>query len=245
MLSQLLNIFSMKHEPPIIKLNKIQEETQKLSGELRALSHLTDILNDRDEELRNLKNKLEKNNSILVSVARISSVLITSNNWETQFNYILEELGKSVKVDRTYLFKNFKEDGELYCKQLAEWTSIDSCVKPQIDNQKLQKVKWSSLPIFYEHLSVNHILCGIVDQIFEHDSAEYEILKEQQIKSICCVPIYSNHYFWGFMGFDDCTNDRNWSYEEEQILSTAAEIIGGVIYQQYRYEKDCAPILLT
>jgi len=46
------------------------------------------------------------------------------------------------------------------------------------------------------------------------------------------VPILISDELWGFIGFDDCHSERQWTVAEQSILVTAAASIGNVIVRQ-------------
>jgi len=56
-----------------------------------------------------------------------------------------------------------------------------------------------------------------------------EILEEQNILSILIIPLFYQDDFLGFIGFDDCTNERNWNQEEISVLKTLANNIATTI----------------
>ncbi len=56
-----------------------------------------------------------------------------------------------------------------------------------------------------------------------------EFLAAQDIRSVAVVPIRVEGDLWGFIGFDECTEDRQWSAAETDALHTAARLIGAVI----------------
>jgi GAF domain-containing protein len=47
-------------------------------------------------------------------------------------------------------------------------------------------------------------------------------LSAQGIMSILIVPVFLQDDFWGFVGFDDCRNERLFAPEEEVILRSSS-----------------------
>ena len=43
------------------------------------------------------------------------------------------------------------------------------------------------------------------------------------------VPIFVDGDWWGFIGFDDCTTEREWSPAEIDALRTASSLIAAAI----------------
>lgn len=54
---------------------------------------------------------------------------------------------------------------------------------------------------------------------------ERSFLEPQHILSLLAVPIWINDQFFGFIGFDDCTEERTWMDDEVQLLSLYSNLI--------------------
>ncbi|TMJ38521.1 MAG: GAF domain-containing protein [Alphaproteobacteria bacterium] len=62
--------------------------------------------------------------------------------------------------------------------------------------------------------------------------------------SFISVPIMVGRKWWGFLGFDDCKEERSWSSEEIHVLKTAAALIAGAIEREQASRESptiCAP----
>jgi diguanylate cyclase (GGDEF)-like protein len=57
------------------------------------------------------------------------------------------------------------------------------------------------------------------------------------VESLAVVPIFFDHTWWGFIGFDQCRQKKTWSQVEIDALHTAARIIGAAIARQAAEEK--------
>ncbi|HEY1195372.1 response regulator, partial [Flavobacterium sp.] len=55
------------------------------------------------------------------------------------------------------------------------------------------------------------------------------LLINNEIKSILILPLYINDIFTGFIGFDDCTKEKNWSEEEIYIFQVLANNISSAL----------------
>ncbi len=62
--------------------------------------------------------------------------------------------------------------------------------------------------------------------------SEREMLEPQGIISVLAVPIYLQDEWWGFIGFDNCSNSEVYSPAEEAMLRSAAMAIGGAIQRE-------------
>jgi diguanylate cyclase (GGDEF)-like protein len=58
---------------------------------------------------------------------------------------------------------------------------------------------------------------------------EQTALAARELRSLLLVPITLEENWWGFIGFDDCRRDRNWSQAELDALEIAASSIAAAI----------------
>lgn len=175
----------------------------------------------------NMQSRLKKNEILLEGVSGALQSLLMENNFDKAINGALTNIGTATNVDRVYIFmNNTEEDGTITINHRFEWCNTG--VEPQIDNKELQEIPYD--PYFmhwYNPLSKGQEYSGVVRE-FEAKH-EREILEEQGIKSILVLPIFSDNIFWGFVGFDDCMEERRWTNNEKNILSALAASIGSHI----------------
>jgi class 3 adenylate cyclase/PAS domain-containing protein len=61
-----------------------------------------------------------------------------------------------------------------------------------------------------------------------------QVFIEHGTLSFISIPIMVRRKWWGFLGFDDCKEERDWSSEEIHVLKTAAALIASAV------ERDAA-----
>ncbi|MDR0858994.1 MAG: response regulator [Oscillospiraceae bacterium] len=129
-----------------------------------------------------------------------------------------------VGVDRMRIFKNFSIYGELYCSQIYEWSGSFA---PQADNAIVHNVQYSvRIPGWEATLSKGGSINGIVRTFSKAEQAQ---LLPQGIVSILVTPIFFQEYFWGFLVFDDCSEERVFSNYEENLLRTGGGLIATAV----------------
>lgn len=64
-----------------------------------------------------------------------------------------------------------------------------------------------------------------------------QVFREHGTLSFISVPILVGRQWWGFLGFDDCKEERGWSSEEIHVLKTAAALIAGAVEREQADEK--------
>lgn len=161
---------------------------------------------------------------LLEGVARSSALLVKTEPSSDLLSQLVTEIGSATQVDRCYIFSIFYQDNRPFLKQECEW--VQTGISPQMDNSKLQAVDFDILPGLYSHLSLNLPYAALV-----RDSPPYhrQIMEEQDILSYLFLPIFSGETFWGFIGYDDCHEERNWSEIEINTLATLASSIGSYL----------------
>lgn len=179
---------------------------------------------------RKAENALKRSEGILKAVGFASEQFLQLNFGKKSIHLVLERLGKATDVSRVYIFENtISKDNQLLTSQRFEW--VASGIEPQIDNQSLQNMSYieGGFDRWIDILKYKKIVYGILEKF---PVKEKEMLQAQDIKSIVVVPIFSDEYWWGFIGFDDCRHNRVWTQTELKALTTAADILGAAIHRK-------------
>lgn len=233
-------LISNKYLSPIKKITELFKLLQRENTGLKVrlsnksddeIGELTIWFNsfmDSLEEKYCMEQEIINREKLIRGVADATSVLLETAEHSTAFNMALQLLGEVAKADRAYIFENHysTEISELLVSQRFEWCRFD--IKPQIDNPGLQNISYMDAGVLRWHnvLQSGKIICGLVRDL---PQTEQEILKSQGIMSILFVPIFIDRCFWGFMGFVDCSSEREWTKVEEDTLKIAAASIGGAL----------------
>ena len=137
-------------------------------------------------------------------------------------------MAKTVDVDRVYIWKNHVEDGKLRCTQLYEWSEG---AEPQQDTDITIDISYDeNIPGWEEKFLRKECVNGIVREMSPEEQAQ---LAPQGIVSILTFPVFLRNEFWGFVGFDDCRNERLFTPNEESILRSGSLLIA---YALLRHE---------
>ncbi len=156
---------------------------------------------------------------------RISSILMASRPLEKKLDEVLKTLGEYIDVSRVYIFENFDENSK--CRNTYEW--VNQGVESQ--KNKLSDIDYENFPywkkILIEKGSI--VVSNIRDQLPE---SCWEILESQDILSVLAFPLWVNGEFWGFMGFDECSFEREWIPFEVNILKVTSQLISNAIENQ-------------
>ena len=188
---------------------------------------------DRDDEIgelarkiREMINNINQRDKLLNTVNQATTLMIQANMDEFE-NALWESMGmmtKAVSADRMYIWKNHIKDEKLYCTQLYEW-SVEA--EPQQGNEYTVDILYDeNIPGWEEKFLNGQCVNGIVGEMSPEEQAQ---LSPQGIISILVVPIYLHEEFWGFVGFDDCRNERTFTENEVSILRSGSLLVANAL----------------
>ncbi|PSR19420.1 hypothetical protein C8255_02090 [filamentous cyanobacterium CCP3] len=172
---------------------------------------------------------------LLQGIAVATNRLLTVSDPRDSMQSALEALGSATDVDRIYIFQKHlhPETGQIAVSQRWEWVATG--VTPEIDNPELQNLLLQDiLPRWLEVLSRQQPIVGLIK---DFPASERALLEPQAIQSILVVPIFIGDCFWGFVGFDDCHQERHWDDTARFALLAIAGSIGGAI-ARHQFETD-------
>jgi len=159
-------------------------------------------------------------------------------------NNALERLRYVAQVSRAYVFQMFDDPEMGPCiGMLAE--VCETGVPAKIANPVNQKFPLSRLPLnFASILEKGNPYGGLVKNIFASTPDLKEIFLNQSppLLSMMLIPLFNKGQLWGFIGFDDCVNERFWNDQEISLLRTASEMIGSTL-QRWEVETQLVTAL--
>jgi len=157
---------------------------------------------------------LSRRQAILIKVLKIMQ---SSENFPQAMNVSLAKIGEYAGVSRVYVFEKSADEAFVICN--FEWhdTGITHIVEGlQIPIKILQ--------FLFDKFEAGEIICE--SDIYTLQSAELiKILEGVEVKSTVCLPLSSNGVIYGFVGFDECTANRDWEQNEVELLKSLSQII--------------------
>ncbi|MCF0057016.1 PAS domain-containing protein [Dyadobacter sp. CY356] len=192
---------------------------------VRMIGVLRDIT-----EIKQTQIKLLRKSTFLAAIAEVNNSLLQFDDWAEALEKSFGIVGQAVTADRVYYFENLVDDvsGQKYVSQKFEWNAgtFDS----QIDNPSLQNVPHEKMPELISSLNRNKPFAASISQLRE---SEFKAdLVEQDVKSLLIIPVFVKNKFFGYVGFDDCRNERFWDEDEISFLKTIAVNLSKVIEGQ-------------
>ncbi|MGI6153526.1 MAG: response regulator [Christensenellaceae bacterium] len=183
--------------------------------------------------LKEAKNEIMRQDNLLKAVNTAASILMDAEPevFDTAIFNALQELGRTVQVDRMYIWENYVEGDEAWCRQIYEWSEG---AEPQQGKEITAGIPYSAVPYWYEEMGEGRAINAYVRNL---PKEEREVLEPQGVISILVIPVFLHGDFWGFVGFDDCSKDRVYSHMEEGVLHSGAMIMVSAILRNDMMEN--------
>jgi len=191
-------------------------------GELvRVISSFIDITERKASE-----EALHQRDAILEAVAFAAEQLLSASDWEQTIDAVLRQLGAATGVSRVAIVAA-SATAQAVGRQ-HQWTApgVRPRPSPPADQPYLAALglgRWEAL------LCEGSIVQGPLRTFPPH---ERESLEAQGVCSVVAVPIFAGQSWWGFIGFDDCREERTWAAGAVEVLKTAAGTLGAAILRR-------------
>lgn len=202
-----------------LRISPLYDQRHRLRGRVIVLRETT--------ELQRAEEALRRREAILGAIAYAADRFLQTPDWEKEVQKVLARLGEATGVSRVYIFENHTGPGEeLLTSQRYEWAAPDAT--PQIDNPDLQNFPYleGGFGRWVDTMSRGEAIVGLVR---DFPPSEQETLAAQGILSIVVAPIFVGGEWWGFIGFDECRLEREWTGTEIEALMMAADVVGAAI----------------
>ena len=211
----------------------IKEDASITKGEDGAPLFWQGVLLDiTDQKLA--EDALNHRDTILKEVGFAAEKFLKTSNWEKIVSSVLAKLGEATGASRVHIFKRESNEGrEAVVSHVCEW--CNSGIHPQIDNLVIQNIdlRNDGYTRWVDFFNNGKPIFGNIRDL---PSEEQEYLHSQGILSLICIPIQVGMDWWGFIGFDDCEVEREWSDVEIEALRASANTIGASIERKMHEE---------
>ncbi|MDR0886868.1 MAG: response regulator [Clostridiales Family XIII bacterium] len=172
------------------------------------------------------KNELERRDELLSKVNEATAMLISEDGSDQISDRVQEVLGRlsqAIDVDLAYFWRNHDESGIRFAKQLARWSKPGFPAVPLVDIP-IAKV---FAPVFTT--GPDHSI-GIINTRFKDIPRDTVDEKATQgMQSLLAVSIDIAGKFWGFITFEDYSQERLFTKDEEHIISNASVLVANAI----------------
>jgi len=168
--------------------------------------------NITDQKLIN--EELSRREKLISAIAISIKELLENSNYLEAAQKCFKIIGESVNLDRISLFQNLiDEESNKSVQLLLEWKSGNI----SLAKNRILTISFDDQKNGLELLLKGEPFFGIVSQI--KDNQLRLLLENQKIKSIAALPIFVKGSFWGFVGFEDCSTEREWNESASSALA--------------------------
>jgi PAS domain S-box-containing protein len=185
----------------------------------RVVSSFIDITDQKRNQ-----EALRRRDAILEAVAFAAEKLLTAPEWKHSIDEVLAQLGAATAVSRVYIVRAGEDRSEADGPRLYQWTAPGAGIGragPYLASRGLGR--WEAV------LRSGGIVEGRLRSL---PPDEQVMLAEQGVCSLVLVPIFVGSSWWGFIGFDDCDEERTWPASAVEVLKSAAGTIGAAILRR-------------
>ena len=184
-------------------------------------------------ELKKTEENLRHKDQLLQAVAEATHQLIINNNLEDAIAESIQLLGIKMNVNIVNVYKNRYDvkDNRCYTSQVVHWDSNDVV---QADPNMKDIPLWEDTEMV-RTLRKEEIYCVNVRDIPEEFARKY--FESREIRSMAVIPIFSLNEFWGFVAFNDCMEEREWTITEFSILQSFASTLAAAIERKQMEEE--------
>ncbi len=174
--------------------------------------------------LKETETALSRRESIMSAISLAAEQFLKESTWEHTIPGVLEKIGQAANISRIFVAMNYVDhNGYIYSSLCYEWANADAA--PQINNPSVQHVplRKAGMGRWEKMLSQGNPIHGLVKDFPETEVGFFQKIGSQ---SIAAMPVFVNKQWWGFIMFDECRHERQWTNTELEALSIAASIFG-------------------
>ncbi len=172
--------------------------------------------------------KLKRKDHLLHAVAQATHSLLINTDLQAAITESIQMLGSTAMVSRAYLFQNhFDEQNQIwYCTGIHDWT--ENPIHTRMNQPHIQYITFDSIRKIVEPLQKKQPFVSYTST--ETDPQLRGIYDRTGVLSAVAMPIYLNDgTFWGFIGFDEMREEREWYEAEFAILRSYASSLAAAI----------------
>ena len=172
--------------------------------------------------------KLKKKDYLLQAVAQATQSLLVNTDLNQAVLESIRVLGSTAMVSRAFIFQNHFDTGsqEWMTSQTHEWT--ENAGDYRQNHAYMRNILFANIKKIVEPLQDHQPFVSYKSK--EEDQQLLGIMTRTGVMSSVALPIYlKNGTFWGFVGFDEMKEEREWYEAEFAILRSYASSLAAAI----------------
>jgi PAS domain S-box-containing protein len=174
--------------------------------------------------------KLKTKDQLLYAVSQATHLLLSNTDLNQAISSGIEILGTKTQINRVYVFKNKldEETGKWFTSITHEWNA--NGFESRLNNPKMMNLSFETIEPIVRPLIEHHPFVSY--RWKETDKRLLNIFERHQVAATLSIPIFVNDFFWGFVGFDEFTKEKEWTDGEFSILQSFASSLSAAIQRK-------------
>ncbi|NJM92788.1 MAG: GAF domain-containing protein, partial [Rhodospirillaceae bacterium] len=173
--------------------------------------------------------ELARRTAMLDAISYAAAQIVSVADWRVGIQELLNRLGRATDVSRVTLFEfHRRADGEPVESCRYDWA--EPGYARLSDDPRYHDIPLKEPEGQLHDWALARQRGEIVQATLHEVTGETrQTFLEHGTQSFISVPIMLRAGVWGFLGLDDCQEERVWHALEIEVLKTAAALIGGAI----------------
>jgi PAS domain S-box-containing protein len=187
-----------------------------------------------DARVLGLEATIRRRDAVLAAVSYAAARFLGPADWDRDIREVLARLGSAAEVSRVYLFEGYRDKrGGLRARMCHEWVATG--VAPVGDRAPIRDIHLGSAGLArLEILGRGDVIHGPLASL---PAGERAYFAQLATRSIAAMPVFAGDTRWGFAGFADDVEPREWSRSVLEALQAAAATLGAAIYRKHTEEQ--------
>jgi len=217
-------------------LHSLQTVSDKIiNGDMNAhipISNTSDEIGILSQKFNTMMRNINRQNELLNALNQASAILLEPDiaHIEDRFRSVMSIMAKVVDVDHITIWRNGFKNKEMCSSLIYKWPENSGVDKNDSSLQNIPYLGTRWEEILSNNDCINSVVCNLPPQ-------EQKVLKSNGIISIFISPVFVNNKFWGYVGFDDCRNERIFAKNEEVIMRSVGRIIANAFIRNEMSEN--------
>jgi PAS domain S-box-containing protein len=193
---------------------------------------LTDIT-----ERRAAEDAIARAERILAATAFAAQQLLRAPAWEAVIDDVLERIGEAAQATRSFVCRNEADDAdEVFSIRFHAWERTGFELPGGSSPHDRFPWRTGGFGRWAQRLADGTPVVGLTADM---PSEEREVLEAEPylVRSALAVPITVDGTWWGYMGLDQCEEDRVWHEAEIEAVMAAANMLGAAIERERSAER--------
>jgi PAS domain S-box-containing protein len=187
---------------------------------------LTDITDRRAAE-----DAIARGERILAATAFAAQELLRAPAWEAVIDDVLEQIGAAAQATRSFVCRNEADDDDIFSIRIHAWEQAGFELPGASSGHDRFPWRRGGFGRWLERLADGLPIVGITADMPTEERAVLEA-EPYLVRSTLAVPITVDGTWWGYMGLDQCEEDRVWHQAEVEAVVAAANMLGAAIERE-------------